>query len=238
MSRATLGLAVGLMCAIFGCGGTDTAVRPAGKAGAAATGSDTSGTRSGIATEGSSGGTLARRPGRLRGDEDDDDMPGDHGESVGDYDADFDNDSKSRQSRSYHDGDDRLVTAWGHPASPADFHAVMALVESFYAAGAAGDAKWACSLLFSLFAEAVPEVYGGPAGPGYLQGETCAAVMSKLLRVDHSKFAATVAVTGLRVRGNQGRALIGSESLPASYLTVRRERGVWKVDELESDRLP
>jgi hypothetical protein len=46
------------------------------------------------------------------------------------------------------------------------------------------------------------------------------------------------AVTGVRVEGSEARALLGSRTLPASFVVVTRERGAWKIDELIGQPLP
>jgi hypothetical protein len=175
----------------------------------------------------------------LRGDEDDDDTPGNHTTDTShDNDADFDNDSKASESKAYHDSDDGRIANYGQAADAADSRAVTALVKRYYAAAAASDGARACALMYSIFAEAIPEDYGRGAGPRISRGNTCAVVMSKLFKHNHGRLAGAIVVTGVRVSANQGRALIGSETIPASYLFVKRERGIWKVDALFGQPLP
>jgi hypothetical protein len=100
----------------------------------------------------------------------------------------------------------------------------------YQAAAAASDGARACSLLFSLYAEAIPEDYGHVSSLPYAHGPTCAVVMSKIFKHEHRHFDTAFRVTGVRVRGNNAIALLGSPTLLASFLSMRRERGTWKVD--------
>jgi hypothetical protein len=175
----------------------------------------------------------------LRGDEDDDDTPSNHAsDNSNDNDADFDNDSKANESKGYYDSDDASARTYGQPANGADNSTIGALVKRYYAAAAAGNGASACSLIDSLFAKSIPEDYGRGAGPAFARGNTCAVVMSKLFKHDHSKLPAAIVVTDIRVNGSQARALIGSKTVPASYLPLKRERGVWKVDALSALPMP
>jgi hypothetical protein len=174
--------------------------------------------------------------GRLEGDEDDDDEASAAGTATvhaqHDNDADGDNDSPSKENKSYRDKDDRAFTTWGLPADVRDERAVASLVKRYYGIAAVGDGAKACALTYVLFAEAIPEDYGQPPGPPALRGKTCAEVLTKLFRLEQGKLVAenaSIRVTGVRVRGNQGRALLGFATAPASYLQMHRERGVWRV---------
>jgi hypothetical protein len=60
--------------------------------------------------------------------------------------------------------------------------------------------------------------------------KTCAAIMSALFEHSHKQLTAMFAVTDVRVKVNQAIALLGSRTMPASYLHLRREGGMWKVD--------
>lgn len=124
--------------------------------------------------------------------------------------------------------------AYGHAASAADRRAVTALVERYFAAAAAGDGATACPLIYSLFAEEIPELYGEPPGPPALRGSTCAVVMSKLFKQRHRQMVAdhaTLEVTDVRVKGRRAHALLRFET-GARDLLVHREGRVWKVDEM------
>jgi hypothetical protein len=153
-----------------------------------------------------------------------------------DRDNDYDNKSKSRYDR-----DDNVVLHYGHVASAADKRVIAALVERYYAAAAAGDGAKACPLIFSLLAESVPEDYGQPPGPPSLRGKTCAVVMSKLFKQRHQELAvdaATFEVTGVRVDGKRGLALLSFGSVRDRNIPVHREFGVWKIGDLVDSGSP
>jgi len=167
----------------------------------------------------------------LKGDEDDDDLASNlAGNKANDNDADFDNDSKAAENKSYYDSDDGIVRNYGHSASAAESRAIVAVAESYYAAATAENGVEACSLMYSAFANNVPIDYGKGAGPAYSRGNTCAVVMTKLFEHFHDTLVAATVITGVRIKGDQAEALIGSRTTPASYFALKRERGAWKID--------
>jgi hypothetical protein len=175
----------------------------------------------------------------LRGDEDDDDTPAGHtAHPTHDDDADLDNDYKANEPQTYYDSDDGPIRGYGEVADASDVRAITALVKAYYAAAAAANGARACSLMYSLFAESIPEDYGRGAGPAYSHGRTCTVVMSKIFKHNHAQIPANVTVVAVRTDGHQARALIGSKTAPAGYLMLTRERGAWKVDGLLAMTLP
>jgi hypothetical protein len=154
-------------------------------------------------------------------------------------DNDDDNDSRGN---SYYDEDDNVILRYGHSASAADVQAVTAIVKRYYAAAAAGDGVKGCSLIYSLFAETIPEEYGRPpAGPPGLRGKTCAVIVSKLFKQNHRQLVAdntVLKVTGVRVEGNRGWAVLSLQMRSAHRILVHRERGAWKIDELLDSEMP
>jgi hypothetical protein len=183
----------------------------------------------------------AAKNGRLLGDEDDDD-PGSPASSSGnDSDADSDSDSPTLESKAYHDSDDRADVTWGRRASASEARVATALVKRYYADAAAGDGAKACLLIYTLFAEAIPEDYGQPPGPPALRGKSCAVVMTKLFAQEHERLladSASMRVTGVRVLGNQGRVLLGFTTTPASYLLLHKQRGGWRISGTIAVALP
>jgi hypothetical protein len=141
-------------------------------------------------------------------------------------DNDYDNDNPSN---SHYDQDDNAVLYFGHATSAAEARAIMALVKRYYAAAVASDGATACSLIYSIVAESVPEGYGQlPA----LRGKTCAVVVSKLFKKHHRELVAEVAgleVTHVRVEGDRGLALLRFRTMPERRVLVHREHGVWKM---------
>lgn len=128
------------------------------------------------------------------------------------------------------------VLGFGHPASAADMRAIAAVVREYYAAAAADDGARLCSLLYSLFAESVADDYGHEPGPPALRGDSCRVVLTKLFRQRHRQQVAELAalrVTGARIQYHKGLALLSFGSAgPPSYIAVKRERTVWKIDVL------
>jgi hypothetical protein len=134
-----------------------------------------------------------------------------------------------------YDGDDNSIHYYGRPATVAEEQAVARLVERYYAVAAARDGARACSLLHPMLAGSVVEQYGGSFGPPELRGKTCAVVMSKLFKEHRNRLAvdaATLRVTGVRVGGGQGYALLSWAEMPIGYIPIRREGDEWKVGAL------
>lgn len=135
----------------------------------------------------------------------------------------------------------RGVTEFGHEASPADRRAIALLVKRYYAAAAADDGATACSLIYSPLSESVAEDYGQAPAPASLAGTTCEEVMGKLFRQVPGQPSAVLAateVTGVRVKGRKGFALLRSKAIPEGDIAVERELGVWKVGGLIGGVLP
>jgi hypothetical protein len=183
-------------------------------------------------------GATATTRASFRGDEDDDDSPrtATPGDSSKDNDSDFDNDYE--QEKGYRDRDDGSVVAYGHKANSTDKRAITALAKRYYRAAAAEDGATACTLIYSTFAESIPEDYGQGPGPPYARGKTCAVVMSKVFEHFHNQLSGSFFVTGVRVNGHQGRVLLGSSTQPASFIRVKREHDVWKIYQLIGEPLP
>lgn len=216
-----------LVLAAGACGGSGTGARSASRTAA-------SGTAPGTAQASTAGATPTQDS--LRGDEDDDESAADQtGNNRYDNDADFDNDT--HENAGYLDSDDSSIQAFGQAPSAVEDRAIAALVSRYFAAAAAGDGAKACPLIYSLLAEAIPEDFGRSPGPAYARGKTCAVVMSKIFKHDHAQLAG-VQVTGVRVSGNEARALLGSKALPAGSILLRREHRAWKMDALLSEPLP
>jgi hypothetical protein len=170
---------------------------------------------------------------RLRGDEDDDDAPGEHvREPKHDSDADLDEDSTASEPKTFYDGDDAAVRGYGVAASAVDRSAIAALVSRFARAAETANGGAACPLLYSVLAEAVPEDYGRGAGPAYSRGNSCRVVMTKLFRHERRELAGGLTLAAARVSRNQARAVVGSRAMPAGYLPLRREHGTWKIDSI------
>jgi hypothetical protein len=124
---------------------------------------------------------------------------------------------------------------YGHPATAQDEKTIENLVKEYYAAAAAGDGVTACSLIYSLLAEEIPELYGEPPGPPSLRGATCSVVMSKLFSQHHRDLKndfATFRVLAVRVKRLRALVILRFKDMPQRDVLVHREHRVWKVDGL------
>lgn len=168
-------------------------------------------------------------------DEDPDDLNGKH--------TDEDNDPREdyvpTQNGSYHDDDDLKIVNFGHPAGAIDERSIVAVAMRYEAVTAAGDGVAACSLMARAFASVVAQDYGQAPGPMYLRGaRTCPGVMRLLFRHQADNPGRAAHVTSVRLEGDRGVAMLGSTVNVASYLSMRRERGLWKVSGLSPVPLP
>jgi hypothetical protein len=185
----------------------------------------------------------AKPPSAVRGDYDSDDHYG-PSHSDGDNDDnkpnDRDNDSDN-SSGSYYDRDDRMVRDFGHAAGRLDRQEITAAVKRYYEAAAAGDGATACSMLVLGADRAVQQNLGRPPGPPYLRGGTCAVVMSKVFGDNHlqlTNYYAQLKVTGVRVSGAHGLAVLGFKTLPGREIRLRREGHMWRFDAVLDSELP
>lgn len=151
-------------------------------------------------------------------------------------DAELDSDSYPGEA----DNDNNHV--YGHAANTTQTRVVTALVKHYYRAAAARDGARACSMIYSVLAESVPEDLGGPSGGSSPHGVTCAAVMSRLFEHNHARLVvdnATLRVTAVRIRGNHGSVLMSFGARRSTfYMGLHRERGLWKIDRLLASEQP
>jgi hypothetical protein len=139
----------------------------------------------------------------------------------------------------YHDSDDGSIRYYGRAASASEAQLVGALIHRYYAAAASEDGAAACALTYYIDVETLPELYGQPPGPLWLRGaNTCPVLLTRVFEHFHSQLTAPVTVTAVRVDGVHAYALVGFRTLPAGFVRVRREAGVWKVDGLLATALP
>jgi hypothetical protein len=124
----------------------------------------------------------------------------------------------------------------GVVASAADRREVTAVVKRYYAAVAADDGAEACRLLYQPLAKSFDEDFSQVSGPRDLRGKTCIAVESKLFRHRRGRPTSDVAgieVTGVRVLdGVAAVALLRSPTMPVGAISLRREGGIWAVDQM------
>lgn len=146
------------------------------------------------------------------------------------------------------ENDDYPLTEYGHVAGAADRRKIVALVKSYYNHAAAGDGAATCKLLDSRLARdpgltrTVPaDRYSVPVHPHVFPGETCARVASKLFGHLHRRLtleAATLQVTGVRVRGMHGTVMFGSTAKPEQWLPLTRAGRQWRFQALLAAVLP
>jgi hypothetical protein len=181
----------------------------------------------------------------VSGDDDPDDYASSEPVDDGDDDdhklpyKDADGDADSRSGR-YFDRDDEAVRRYGHAAGAADALAIMGLVRRYFAAAASGNGGEACSMIVAKRVEQIPETLG-QFGPPYLRGDTCAMVMAKLFQANHRQMTAhlpTLLVSGVRVAGDVGLAVLAYKDLPGREVVVKREAGGWKLESLLDKELP
>lgn len=154
-----------------------------------------------------------------------------------DRDGDSDN-----TTNSYFDDDDKPILNYGKTASTANEQAIAGLVKRYYSLATAENGAKACSLLYSTYAEAVPEDYGtSPPGPAYAKGKTCAVVLTHVFNHSHAQLQAklhSLRVTGIRVLGHLGLAVLSFHGIPPSEVRVVREGREWKLQTLLDNQMP
>jgi len=138
--------------------------------------------------------------------------------------ADRDNDGDNND-------DDGNVLYFGQAAGPSDRQALIALVTRYYTAAAAANGGTVCGLLAPFVAETVVETSGSSPA---LRGRSCAAVLTKLFKLQHSLLAdkrATLQIGTVRVQGD--RALVSlnftKPIVETRQLTGRRIAGDWRL---------
>lgn len=133
---------------------------------------------------------------------------------------------------------DTSIQTYGGEAGGADRQAVAALLRGYYTAAAAGDGATACSMM----AQGVQLLLVRELGRGVPEKDrNCAAIASELFKMRRGEDGVGLAaprVTGLRVKGDKGFALLRSKALPNGEIPVVREGGAWKIGALSGSELP
>jgi hypothetical protein len=132
-----------------------------------------------------------------------------------------------------------LLREFATRASPADAHAITALVKRYYAASTAGNAAGACSMLLTSLASGLAAHDGASAGGAH---DTCTASMSRLLAQQHrrlvSEDVSTMKVLAVRVKDALGLAVLGFKRTPESEIVLQRGARGWKIAVLFSSYMP
>lgn len=145
--------------------------------------------------------------------------------------------SASALGKRYPHGDDSIQT-FGTEAGVVEKQAVTAIVKRYYAAVAAGNGAGACALLSSGLSKSIVQSLGRSAT---LRGKGCAGILALLFKHASAQSGASLAdieVTGVRIKGDRGFALLRSKTMPSGEITVDRENGAWKVGALIGGALP
>lgn len=164
--------------------------------------------------------TTAQRPAYMRKDADDD----------------YDN-TRHR----HYDLDDDPIRFMGVAASASDARDIIAVVRHYYAVAATGDAGGGCSLLFKPLADALSEEFAGGSGATQTYGGSCSAVLVKFFKLHHRQFVernASIEVTGTRVEGERGLALLRFKMITDHHIRLSRERGRWTIRQLFDEGMP
>lgn len=141
------------------------------------------------------------------------------------------------ESPGVRDNSDSIET-YGTEADAASEAAIAAAVTSFFAANAAGHDAEACRLLSSAARRQVSLTLGRSPE---LKGRGCRAILSRLFKLQRPQYRAgikKIKVTGARVQGDRGFALLEAKAVPADAMPVQREDGAWKVAAVTSSQLP
>lgn len=121
------------------------------------------------------------------------------------------------------------ITHFGTAASANDRTAVTTLVKSYYAAIAADRGKAACALLGARIHGVIERSLGSTK---LARGRGCEGTLTTVFRHSHGRpgiVEAAVTVTGVRVKGNRGYALISTKLRPHEQIRIEREHGAWKI---------
>jgi hypothetical protein len=145
-------------------------------------------------------------------------------------------------TKPHNSSEDRSVLDLGHAADATDRALIAALVQRYYKAEADENGAAACSMLYSPYAESVPEDYGtSPPGPPYARGTTCPAVMTLVFQHFHGQIAARLPkleVSRVRLVAHQGVAVLSFGAMPEREIHVAREGHTWRVVALTDTELP
>lgn len=179
----------------------------------------------------------------LKGDEDRDSGMWDDGYRKPDNDEDSRLDHTHSDIRDanegYRDADDLDSLRVGVPASLADAKTIAGVVKRYYAVAVTGNGAKACTMMARSFVRSVPLDYGKFGAPYLHGGKTCADIASREFAHSHRTITAAVYITAVHLEHpDRAYALFGSRTGPASFITVVREGGVWKIGALLGRAMP
>jgi hypothetical protein len=130
-------------------------------------------------------------------------------------------------------GEHGTLQTFGRAATAAQRSQIVAAVEGYAGAVLAGDGAGACALLSDeaklTIAQAMARVVSG-------KRESCDAFLSQRSRDRSARTLGELQglrVTDVRVKGELAIVFVASAETPYGLMTVRRERGAWKVKQRE-----
>lgn len=139
--------------------------------------------------------------------------------------VDKDIDTPIQQGPKFPDSDDTFALDLGRGASPTQARALSHLVLRYFSAARAGDGAMACSLLAANEAASLPRESSPPS-------QSCPAAAATLLQRDRHALAAPVKIVDVRLLDPYAEAIVGSRTLPASVVLLKRENGRWRFEGL------
>lgn len=176
--------------------------------------------------------TTSSAPVKFDADHDTDGTDPDEDDSAKPLSLDRDHDTDSN-GKSRYDSDDENVLNFGHAPSALDRLAIARIVRRYYKVAVAEDGSKACTMLYSTYAEAVPEDYGtSPPGPYYARGATCPAVMTLVFKHFHDQLASRLPllqVSRVRIKEHQGVAILSFGTRAEREIRLEREGPNWKI---------
>lgn len=108
----------------------------------------------------------------------------------------------------------------------------------YYAALATGDGAGACALLSARLSKSLVTGLGRSAA---LRSKGCPGIIGLLFKQRPGRSNTSlkgVEVTGVRIKGARGFALLRSKSMPTGEISVVSENGEWKIGALIGGSLP
>lgn len=146
-----------------------------------------------------------------------------------DYHIDADEDTFTRASYGYPDGDEQWNFDYGKAATPAQARLIGGLLTRYYQAARAGDRSTGCALLLPSVARTVTPSL--EEGSKRRPGETCDNAMTGIFEQLAYTFSGAIAITHVRVDGWRAEVVYGSPTMFASYIFFRRYGRTWKLEE-------
>lgn len=147
-----------------------------------------------------------------------------------DDDGDFDN-----LSHAHYDSDDHF----GSVAGTADARAIAMLAKRYYRLAAADDGAAVCAMIYWPVSEAMSEGNGSEGSSRH--GDTCAAIVTRLLRPERSQLALKaheLKVVEVLVQGERAWIVMTFAGTRERHLVLHREGNGWALLTFQDRGLP